>query len=1488
MSLYQHDDVRDNCGFGLIADINGEARHDLITTAVQGLDRMQHRGGIGADGKTGDGCGLLLQIPEQFFRDYAKQQGWGLSKKFAVGSIFFSNNSDQREAARAVIEQELKKETLEITGWRKVPTDNSVLGEGAKQSEPTIEQVIISAPPGWRKKDIERRLYMARRRIEKQISDPNQLYIASLSSLLLVYKGLMMAGDLQNYYPDLADESLKTTICVFHQRFSTNTQPRWHLAQPFRFLAHNGEINTIRANRQWAKARAYKLQTPLIPDLQDAAPIVGMSGSDSASLDNMLELLLAGGMDLFRAMRLLIPPAWQGDSTMSEEMRAFYQFNALHMEPWDGPAGVVMSNGRHVACSLDRNGLRPARYVLTNQGILTIASEVGIWDYDERDVKEKGRLGPGQMMAVDTYTGRIWYNQEIEDELKDRHPYRQWLDQHRRTLLPFEQCSADKIGQRLYDDKMMKVLHKANLYTEEELLQVVAVLAKDGQEAVGSMGDDTPTAILSQQPRLLYDFFRQQFAQVTNPAIDPIRERHVMSLATIIGREHNVFSEASGDADRVAFESPILMYTDLKQLREMDPTHYKHKTLSLAFDAENDDLQSALIRLTESAYTAVKEEQTVILILSDRGLEQGQLMIPAPMAVGAVQQTLVDNDLRCDSNIIIETASARDPHHMAVLLGLGATAVYPYLAYETVEQLVQQSRLQADLKLALTNYRKGLNKGLLKILSKMGISTIAGYRGASLFEVVGLDETIRKQCFVNAPARIGGATFNDIQQDLLRVFKSAWLHRKPLSQGGLLKYVHGGEYHAYNPDVVMSLQKAVASASQQDYDTYAKLVNERPVTHLRDLLAIDNSKATAIDINQVEPKEQLFQRFDTAAMSIGALSAEAHEALAIAMNKIGGHSNSGEGGEDPKRFNSLKNSRIKQVASGRFGVTPHYLINADVIQIKVAQGAKPGEGGQLPGEKVTAEIAQLRFAVPGTTLISPPPHHDIYSIEDLAQLIFDLKQVNPKALVSVKLVSTPGIGTIATGVAKAYADLITVSGYDGGTGASPLTSVKYAGSPWELGLAEVHQALVSNNLRHKIRLQVDGGLKTGVDIVKAAILGAESFGFGTAPMVALGCKYLRICHLNNCATGVATQDETLRKEFFRGLPERVITLFEFVAEEVRQILAQLGLENLTDAIGRTDLLKRLPGDTPRQQALDLAPLLDAAGTPSEQTLYCSEPNEPYDKGALNQRLLKLTEDAVKQRRGGHWALPIRNDDRSVGAMVSGVIASHHGNQGMAAAPIQIDFNGTAGQSFGAFNAGGLKLRLTGDANDYVGKGMAGGQIVIKPPAGVSYASENSAIMGNTCLYGATGGKLYAAGCAGQRFAVRNSGAAAVVEGIGDNGCEYMTGGIVVVLGSCGINFGAGMTGGFAYLRDTDGDLHRRLNHELVEAVSVDTPIIKEHLRGLIHEHHEATGSRYSQQLLQDFEDVVGDFYIVKPKSADIKELLGHRARSTAELRVEVM
>jgi glutamate synthase (NADPH/NADH) large chain len=1488
MGLYQNADVRDNCGFGLIANINGQAKHDLITTALHGLDRMQHRGGIGSDGKTGDGCGLLLQLPEQFFKDFAKSQDWSLSKKFAVGMVFFSKSHDKKEAARQLIEEELKQETLTVNGWRKVPTDPTILGTQAAQSEPAIEQVIVSAPPGWRKKDLERRLYMARRRIEQHYTDSNELYIASLSSLVIVYKGLVLAKDLASYYHDLANESMTTAICVFHQRFSTNTEPRWPLAQPFRFLAHNGEINTIRGNRQWARARAYKFHTPLLPDLQRAVPLVGMSGSDSASLDNMLELLLAGGMDLFRAMRLLIPPAWQGDATMSDEMRAFYEFNALHMEPWDGPAGVVLSNGRHVACSLDRNGLRPARYVLTESGILTIASEVGIWDYDESEVTEKGRLGPGQMMAVDTYTGKIWYNDDIETDLKKRHPYKQWLSQNRRHLVPFEHSHADKIGQRLYDDETMAVFHKAFLYSEEELQQVMSVLAKDGQEAVGSMGDDTPQAFLSKQPRLLYDYFRQQFAQVTNPAIDPIRERHVMSLSTIIGREHNVFNEASGDADRVVFESPILMYTDVKQLRDLDEKHYRSMDFSLAFNPADKSLQQALNELVERVVEAVRQQSVVIAILTDRHFEKGDITIPAPMAVGAVQQALVNENLRCDSNIIIETASARDSHHMAVLLGLGATAIYPFLAYETVEQLVEKQKVDLPVREALLNYRKGLNKGLLKILSKMGISTISGYRGASLFEAVGLNQDVRELSFCNMPARINGTGFDDIQQDLLQRFQKAWLKRKPLAQGGLLKYVHGSEYHAYNPDVVVALQEAANTGDEGAYKVYAKHVNERPVTHIRDLLDLKLPETPAIDIKQVEPKERLYQRFDTAAMSIGALSSEAHEALAIAMNRIGGHSNSGEGGEDPKRFNTEMNSRIKQVASGRFGVTPHYLVNADVIQIKVAQGAKPGEGGQLPGEKVTAEIAQLRYAVPGTTLISPPPHHDIYSIEDLAQLIFDLKQVNPEALVSVKLVSTPGIGTIATGVAKAYADLITVSGYDGGTGASPLTSVKYAGSPWELGLAEVHEALVTNKLRHKIRLQVDGGLKTGKDIVKAAILGAESFGFGTAPMVALGCKYLRICHLNNCATGIATQDELLRKKHFSGLPEKVIRLFEFMAEEVRDILSYLGAKELTDVIGRTDLLERLPGETKRQQAVDLTELLSSSGIQSEYPLHCAEKNEPFDKGDLNQQILSATQSAVDNKSGGKWSFDIKNNDRSVAASLSGYIAKWHGNQGMATAPIILRFKGTAGQSFGAWNAGGLKLRLTGDANDYVGKGMAGGEIVLKQPLSANYPSYKAAIMGNTCLYGATGGKLYAAGGAGERFAVRNSGATAVVESIGDHGCEYMTGGIVAVLGDCGINFGAGMTGGFAYLRDMDGDLHRRLNHELVEALEIETSIIKEHLRGLIHEHHEATGSSYSRQLLASFDETLKSFRIVKPKSQDVSDLLGHRARSTAELRVQVM
>ncbi|MDF2178499.1 glutamate synthase large subunit [Aliiglaciecola sp. CAU 1673] len=1486
MSLYHPNDSRDNCGFGLIAHTKGEASHQLVKTAIHALDRMEHRGGIAADGKTGDGCGLLMQKPDAFFRAIAEENGWKLGKKYGVGMIFLSQDRELAEAARQVVNEELQRETLELIGWREVPTNSELLGELARSGLPQIEQVFVNAPPGWRKKDLERRLFMARRRAEKRLSQDPDFYVACLSTLVTIYKGLVMPKDLPNFYLDLADERMQSAICVFHQRFSTNTLPRWPLAQPFRFLAHNGEINTIRGNREWAAARTYKFRTPLLPDLHDAAPFVNTDGSDSSSLDNMLELFLAGGMDLFRAMRLLVPPAYQNNETMDGELKAFYEFNSMHMEPWDGPAGIVMTNGRHVACNLDRNGLRPARYVLTKDGLITLASEVGIWDYREEDVLEKGRVGPGEMLAVDTYTGKIWRSTEIDDDLKGRHPYKEWLDKHIKRLLPIQKCDASLIGVPLFDDNMMATYHKQFNYSYEEIQQVLKVLAKDGQEAVGSMGDDTPMAVLSGKHRTLYDYFRQQFAQVTNPPIDPLREAHVMSLATCIGREQNVFSETSGYANRVLFESPVMVYTDLKQLREYDPEHYYSEVVDLNYRPD-EGLKAAIERICNEAEYLVKQKKATFIILSDRKIKADRLPIPAPMAVGAVQRRLVEKSLRCDANIVVETASARDPHHFAVLLGLGATAVYPFLAYETIEQLVQKGELDISPMEAVMNYRKGINKGLLKIMSKMGISTVASYRCAKLFEAVGIHKQVMEMCFRGVPSRIQGANFDDFEQDLVNLNRVAWIKRKSISHGGLLKYVHDGEYHAYNPDVVQSLQKAVVSGKYEDYQVFSNLVNDRPVAHLRDLLKL-KPDTEAISIDEVESAESLYPRFDTAAMSIGALSPEAHEALAIAMNRLGGQSNSGEGGEDPKRFGTEKNSKIKQVASGRFGVTPHYLMNAEVIQIKVAQGAKPGEGGQLPGDKVNRYIAELRYSVPGVTLISPPPHHDIYSIEDLAQLIFDLKQVNPKALISVKLVSEPGVGTIATGVAKAYADLITISGYDGGTGASPLTSVKYAGSPWELGLAETQQALVENGLRHKVRVQTDGGLKTGLDVIKAAILGAESFGFGTGPMVALGCKYLRICHLNNCATGVATQDKNLRDNYFIGLPEMVMNYFRFIAQEVREIMASLGVRKLDELIGRTELLEVIDGINARQNRLDLSPLLAKSEAGAHTRLFCSEvTNAPLDKGLLNQRLLADAGGAAEKRQGGHFRYAIRNTDRSVGALLSGHIATLHGNQGMMDHPIKIQFKGTAGQSFGVWNAGGLEMRLEGDANDYVGKGMAGGKLVIYPPANVSYLSHQSAIMGNTCLYGATGGKLFAAGRAGERFAVRNSGAIAVVEGTGDNACEYMTGGIVAVLGKTGVNFGAGMTGGFAYVLDQLDDFHRRVNGDLVEVMGIeDKPILAEHLRGLIDQHYEETGSEHSLKILNRFNDYLPKFRLVKPKTSDVKNLLGHISRSSDELRVQ--
>ncbi|MDD1821502.1 glutamate synthase large subunit [Photobacterium sp. ZSDE20] len=1485
MALYDPSLEKDNCGFGLIAQMEGQPSHKLVRTAISALDRMTHRGGIAADGKTGDGCGLLLQKPDSYLRIIAEENNFNLGKQYAVGMIFFSQDPIKAQSAQDIVNKELAQETLTVAGWRVVPTNTEVLGPIAKDSVPNIQQVFISAPAGWRERDIERRLYIARRRIEKQITEDKDFYICSLSTQVMVYKGLCMPADLPRFYLDLADLRMESAICLFHQRFSTNTQPRWPLAQPFRYLAHNGEINTIEGNRQWAKARAYKFSSPLLPDLQTAAPFVNETGSDSSSLDNMLDLFLAGGMDVFRAMRMLVPPAWQNHPDMDPDLRAFYDFNSKHMEPWDGPAGIVLSDGRYAACNLDRNGLRPARYVITKDNLITLASEVGIWNYAPDEVAEKGRVGPGELLVIDTRRGKLWQSNEIDNDLKGRHPYKEWMEKNVHKLTPFSALQDDQVGKRSFDDDTLKTYQKQFAMSNEESDQVLRVLGDMGQEAVGSMGDDTPMAVLSSKERLVTDYFRQKFAQVTNPPIDPLREKHVMSLATSIGKEMNVFCETDGHAYRVTFDSPVLLYSDMQQLLQLSQKHYRHVILSMHYDPNHQDLEQAIKAVCDSAEQEVREGG-VLVVLSDKGLEKGKLPIPAAMVVGAVQTRLADTNLRCDANIVVETATARDPHQFAVLLGFGATAVYPYLAYEALGKMLDDGSLDKDYRTAMQNYQNGINKGLYKIMSKMGISTIASYRCSQLFEAVGLHSDVVELCFRGVTTRIQGASFSDFQQDIYNLSRKAWTKRKPIEHGGLLKYVHGGEYHAYNPDVVGTLQTAVKTGETSDYLSFAKQVNARPAAMLRDLMSLKKAD-NPLTLEQVEPSSDLFKRFDSAAMSIGALSPEAHEALAMAMNRLGGYSNSGEGGEDPRRFGTDRNSRIKQIASGRFGVTPHYLTNADVLQIKVAQGAKPGEGGQLPGHKVTAEIAKLRYSVQGVTLISPPPHHDIYSIEDLAQLIFDLKQVNPNALVSVKLVSEPGVGTIATGVAKAYADLITISGYDGGTAASPLTSVKYAGCPWELGLAETQQALVANGLRHKIRLQVDGGLKTGLDVIKGAILGAESFGFGTAPMVAMGCKFLRICHLNNCATGVATQDETLRREYFKGLPDMVVNYFTGLADEVRQYLAELGVEKLTDLIGRTDLLEAVQGLTAKQSKLDLSSILETPVSPEGHPLFWTEPNAPFDKAQLNQQILDDALDAIEKRQSTSLYYNVINTDRSIGARISGEIAKRYGNQGMAGSPIKLYLDGTAGQSFAVWNAGGVELYLTGDANDYVGKGMAGGKVVIKPHQGTAFTCNEATIIGNTCLYGATGGKLFAAGTAGERFGVRNSGTVAVIEGAGDNACEYMTGGIVAILGATGVNFGAGMTGGFAYVMDKNEDFQGRVNNESVEALSLsDLYIHQEHLRGLIAEHLEETGSVHAEAILANFDEWIPKFYLVKPKTADLNTLLGHQSRSSAELRVQ--
>ncbi len=1472
-TLYSPDFEQDSCGFGLIAQMDDKPSHWLVRTAIDSLACLTHRGAVAADGKSGDGCGLLFRKPDGFLRTVAKELNFELTGNYAAGLVFYSADKGQGQTSIANLKSALEAQGLVVAGVREVPVNTAACGEYALQTLPSIGQVFVNCPANMDAATFERRLFIGRRQAEKANQADAAFYIPTLSAHTLSYKGLVTPENLPVFYLDLQDARFESSLAVYHQRFSTNTWPQWKLAQPFRYLAHNGEINTLLGNRSWARAREAIMASPLIPNMDDVRPIVQTNGSDSMSLDNMLEGLLMGGIDFFRALRLLVPPAWQNVDSTDKELRAFYEYNSMHMEPWDGPAGIVLTNGRYAGCMLDRNGLRPARYVITKDRHITIASEIGVWPYKPEDVVKKGRVKPGQILAVDLQSGQLLLPEDIDNKLKAAHPYRQWVKQHATHL----ELSMDEDSTLpLFGKEELNAFQKQFQVSFEERDQVIRVLAEDGQEATGSMGDDTPMAVLSTKARSPYDYLRQQFAQVTNPPIDPIREAIVMSLNTVFGREKNIFEETADHAKRIEVRSPVLSHEKFKALTIQADADYKARTFDITYNPNEMGLRAAIDKLCADVLSAVQKDDVVVVVLNDRNIARDRLPIHALFATGAVHHALITAGQRCRANIIVETATARDPHQVACLIGYGATAVYPYLAYQVIADLVNLGQVECTAAEAMSKYRKGINKGLLKVLSKMGISTIASYRGSQLFEAVGVHEEVVELCLKGTVSRISGANFEDFEADMKSLAKLAFNPMRPISQGGLLKYVFGEEYHAYNPDVVMQLQKAVQGGDYAEYLKYAELVNNRPVAMLRDMMKVKLA-AKPLDIEQVESVDAIVKRFDSAGMSLGALSPEAHEALAEGMNRLGARSNSGEGGEDAARYGTIKMSKIKQVASGRFGVTPHYLVNAEVLQIKVAQGAKPGEGGQLPGDKVSPLIAKLRCSKPGISLISPPPHHDIYSIEDLAQLIYDLKQVNPAALVSVKLVAEPGVGTIAAGVAKAYADLITISGYDGGTGASPLTSVKYAGSPWELGLSEAQQVLRANGLRGRVRVQTDGGLKTGLDVIKAAILGAESFGFGTGPMIALGCKFLRICHLNNCATGVATQEIKLRSKYFIGLPDMVVNYFTFIARETREWLAKLGVARMEDLIGRMDLLELIEGESSKQQKLKLDALLSLGNVPADVPRFCIEPSNPsFDKGELAEQMVKDALAGIQAKTPQRLEYNVRNINRSIGARLSGEIAKAHGADGLPADCLHIKLNGSAGQSFGVWNAKGLTLELEGDANDYVGKGMNGGRLVVYPPKASGFPSHEGIIVGNTCLYGATGGELFAAGMAGERFAVRNSGALTVVEGVGDHGCEYMTGGCVVVLGETGYNFGAGMTGGFAFVYDPQEKFAYRYNNELIDIHLINTEGTGQYrafLREKIEQHVKLTGSSIGRQILESFDDYVDYFWLVKPKAAKLDSLL---------------
>ncbi len=1454
---------KDNCGFGLIAHIDNEPSHALLDDAIHALERMMHRGAIAADGKSGDGSGLLLSMPKKFMAKVAKEEGHTLPEQYAVAQIFYKNTEHLK-----IFEEMCEKNDLRVLFIREVPVDTDALGKLALDTLPSIVQVFVSPNSLMATKRFEALVYLTRRETEIAVGVDEDFYIPSFSNRVISYKGLVMPTHIKHFYPDLRDTNFEISFALFHQRFSTNTLPQWRLAQPFRMIAHNGEINSVAANRfnVIAKCEALKSQVFSDEEIQRMMPLLQEGSSDSASLDNFFEFLRINGMDIFKAVRAVIPAPWQNAPHMDANLRAFYEYMSTCFEAWDGPAAVSFTDGRYIGCVLDRNGLRPSKFVVTKDRRLIISSEYGVVDMEDSNILERGRLQSGEMIALDLKYGTILKSDEIDEYLKNSQPYAEWLNEQMVYLQEFVEKPFDNLER--YDLHQMVEKQRYFNITQEVVDQIIEPMVKDGKEPTGSMGDDTPLAAFSNVQRSFTDFFKQKFAQVTNPPIDPIREKVVMSINTGFGEIHNILDEDPDHAQRLKTTSPILTFEKLEVLKSFgDERHprykpyYKNRTYSTTFE---ENLRGSLEDLVYDIIEDVKKEGVRIVILDDTGMDEKHKTIPMAMAVGRLNYALLDAGVRHLVSIVAVTGEVYDSHATACLLAYGASAIYPYMLYATVYRLLAKKNLSDyEMRNEFKKVHGALGAGILKIMSKMGISTVASYRNSALFDVLGLSTDIVEDCFRNSHALIPGLGYSDIEERLDRYHKEAFVHehmRKlfPLNVGGFYKYVDGQEYHDFAPAHIRQLRDAAASGKWEDYAVLKGIIENRNKKMIRDFFALKSDRKP-IPVEKVEPKEAIFKRFASAAMSLGSISPEAHEAIAEAMNRIGAQSNSGEGGEDAKRFGTIKNSKIKQVASGRFGVTPAYLRSAEEIQIKIAQGAKPGEGGQLPGHKVTALIARLRHTMPGVTLISPPPHHDIYSIEDLAQLIFDLKQVNPEATITVKLVSTAGVGTIAAGVAKAYADKIIVSGGDGGTGAAALGSIKFAGNPWEIGLSEAHNALKANHLRQNVHLQTDGGLKTGMDVIKAALLGAESYAFGTPALAMVGCKMLRICHLNRCSVGIATQEPMLR-EHFEGSVDRLVNYFTLLAEDVRQIMAELGYETMEEMIGRSDLLQVIDDDFAKK--FDFSSILMRLDGPDTCQVAS---NEPFDRNEFEKEVLKEAASAIQNPQDRlviHRT--ICNLNRSFGARISGEIAKYYGDGGLPEETITIQLKGIAGQSFGAFLIDGVTLRIDGVANDYVGKGMHGGKIVIAP---LNQGEQYSAA-GNTCLYGATGGKLFVAGNVGERFGVRNSGALAVVEGTGDHACEYMTGGVVVILGRTGVNFGAGMTGGLAFVYDTEHTFVENINQELVEARRIDTDDTDEarhYLKRLLKEYFNETGSLKAKRILDNFRMEIRNFWMVRPK-----------------------